>query len=35
MGYITDVQIWDEALSYEEMIDITTCKSFPKGNLIP
>ena len=33
-GYMADLQIWDKALSYEEMIDITTCKSFPKGNLM-
>ena len=35
MGYFTDFQIWDQALSYEEMIKITTCQSFPEGTLIP
>ena len=34
-GYLTDVQIWDQALSYEEMVKITTCKSFAEGNLLP
>ena len=35
LGYLTDFQIWDKALSYEEMSQITTCQSFPGGNLIP
>ena len=35
LGYLTDFQIWDKALTYEEMIQITTCQSFPEGNLIP
>ena len=35
IGYFTDFQIWDRALSYEEMVEITTCQSYPQGSLIP
>ena len=32
---MTDFQIWKKALSYEEMVAITTCKAFPEGDLLP
>ena len=32
-GYITDYHIFGHSLSAEEMYDITTCKSFPKGDI--
>ena len=35
MGYLTDLQFWNKALSYDEMLQITTCQSYPEGNLIP
>ena len=30
-GYLADIQIFGRALSKQEMVDITTCKNFPKG----
>ena len=35
VGYLTDLQIWEKALSYEEMVKITTCQAYPTGDLIP
>ena len=32
-GYFTDYQIFGRALSTEEMYDITSCKSFPQGDI--
>ena len=33
-GKVTDAQLWGETLSLEEMIGITSCSSFPEGNLL-
>ena len=33
-GMITDLQFWKRALSLQEMYDITTCKTFPEGDLL-
>ena len=35
IGYITDYNIWDEALSTEQMKDWTTCRSYETGNVFP
>ena len=32
-GYITDLQIYSQSLTAEEVHDITTCKAFPKGDI--
>ena len=32
-GYMTDIQIFGHSLSAQEMWDITSCKSFPKGDI--
>ena len=34
-GYVTDHNMWSRALSIPEMLDLTTCKSFQKGDLLP
>ena len=35
MGYITDFNMWDTALSYDDMVAFTTCKTYPKSNFLP
>ena len=35
VGYYTDSNMWSKALSIDQMIDWTTCKSYEKGNLLP
>ena len=32
-GYLTDLQIFGRALSREEMYDLTSCRTFPKGDI--
>ena len=32
-GYLTDIQWFGRALSQQELLDITTCKSFMTGNI--
>ena len=33
-GQLTDLNIWDRALSMEDVIAWTSCRSFQKGNLV-
>ena len=35
IGYITDYNIWDKALSTDKMEDWTSCKSYETGNVFP
>ena len=35
MGYTADFNMWDKALSYDDMVAFTTCKTYPKSSFLP